>query len=126
MKKTNNELFIMLRKLNGIDSTANFSVKVSYKIIKNRMKIADALRPFEETRDEIITKYSNGKGSITSADPGYADAVKDIDTIGNEPVDVEGIETISIDDLPTDVNVPFGTMDAISFMIKELNNEPEH
>lgn len=121
MKFKNSELVKINEELKSIDTKSiSLPVKTAYAIVKNKNAIAAAIAPYNEVRNEIIARYSNGTASINQSEnpEGFKNAVKDINALDNEELDVD-IRMVSIDDLGTDSSIPLKLMEAISFMIKE-------
>lgn len=117
---TNKELVVVFEKLET--ATAKDVVlpsKVSYKIVKNKIAIQQALQPFETTRTEIIRQISGGKEAVTydESPREYNEIIAAIKDIENECSSVE-IATIKFDDIPAE-GVPISFIAALEFMIEE-------
>lgn len=115
---TNGELAEIAAKLEAATAKdITMPPKVGYKIIKNKIAIKQALKPFELARNEIIKHKSGGKTSINySDDPrAFEEVAEEINEISRESVTVE-ISPISLEDIPG-VDVPISFIAALDFMI---------
>jgi len=116
---TNRELKELVEALK--DVTAQSVVmppKIAYKIVKNKLAIEEALKPFNVSHDEIIKKLSGGKTSVEYKDnPQLFNEIGEaIAAIAAETVTVN-ISIININDLP-DEALPVSVIAALEFMIE--------
>lgn len=99
MKITNSELFSILEGLKSVAAkSADMPVGTAYSLVKTRHAIEQAVQPYAELRDQLILKYSDGKGSLSMADPHWPDFVSDHEKIAKEQIDVE-LEKVKVADL---------------------------
>ena len=110
-----------LNNLNSLvtvsQATNVFPVSVGYKIIKNMKVLKNALEPYEEMRNKIVTKYDKS-GLVKEDNPEYQDCLKDISELNMQETDVE-LDTISIDDIK-DLEIPMNILTNLSCMIEWL------
>lgn len=94
--------------------------RVSYTICKNRLKMEQALLPFRMTKDDIINRYSDGKGEITEKDNPelFKKVCMEITAMAGEMMSLD-IDTISLYELSVCQGLPLNVMAALSFMITE-------
>ena len=108
-----------LNNLNSLvtvsQATNVFPVSVGYKIIKNMKVLKNALEPYEEMRNKIVTKYDKS-GLVKEDNPEYQDCLKDISELNMQETDVE-LDTISIDDIK-DLEIPMNILTNLSCMIE--------
>lgn len=90
MKFTNSEAFSILEGLKGIAGKATeMPVEAAYNLVRARHAIEQAVQPYIELRDQLIMKYSDGTGTLSMADPHWADFVSDHDKIASETIDID-------------------------------------
>ena len=114
----NAELEEILSKIkSATEEKVLLPVNVSYKIIKNRIDVEQALEAYRLTRDEVINKYSGGQGHISEKDDpeAFGKVCTEIASISIESVDVE-IVTISLSELG-ERELPLNLVSALGFMI---------
>jgi len=117
-KMTNRELETQLSRLERIsDDKTVLPIKVSYRIIQNTLVMRKALEAYIISKDHIIEKYSDGKGSITEVDDPvmFKKACTEIAQIASEKVELD-ISTITLEEFETD-RLPFDVISALGFMI---------
>lgn len=119
MKFKNSELVEISNNINKMDATTVLPVKAAYAIVRNKHALQNALEAYWETRNGIISKYSNGGTSLNAKDnpEGFNKAVADISELDKEECDVD-IRMVKADDLGTG-EVPLNLIDAIGFMIED-------
>jgi len=105
----------ILQKISGFSLPA----KVSYNIMKNMKKIEHELKPFEESRFQLIHKYGkegdDGKTSVTEENmPNF---FKDITSILDEDIEVD-IRQIKIEQIE-EVKLTPNEMQFIDFIIEK-------
>ncbi|MBP7319529.1 MAG: hypothetical protein KA953_00540 [Lachnospiraceae bacterium] len=112
----NSEALNNLNSLVTVSQATNvFPVSVGYKIIKNMKALKNALEPYEEMRNKIVTKYDKS-GLVKEDNPEYQDCLKDISELNMQETDVE-LDTISIDDIK-DLEIPMNILTNLSCMIE--------
>lgn len=110
---------ILLGLKNAMTNKTSLPVKVSYRIVKNRLAIENALIAFRVTRDEIRGSNSNGEGKISEKDdPETFDKVRsEISAIAQEKVSVD-ISKVSISEFG-ERELPPDLVSNLGFMIEE-------
>lgn len=75
------------------------SVALVYAIAKNKAAITNELKVFEEQRSAIISKYSNGSGTINKEDDpeAYEGALKELGELLALEADAVTIRTVELD-----------------------------
>ena len=98
-------------------------VSVSYRIVRNKIIIQQALSAFRITRDDIIARYSNGNGTIFEKDDPvlFGKATSEIGTISKERNKID-IQTITMSELAED-KLPLNVVSALGFMMKNEKEE---
>lgn len=107
-----------INKLNAI----SMPVKVAYRINANKRALAEACEPIQETINAVISKYSDS-GKVTTDNPHYDECLKEINELNNEEVDVN-IKTVKLSEIET-LNMPLSSVEALSFMIEESEEDNE-
>lgn len=97
-------------------SDVSFPAFIGYKIIQNRIAIANAVKPYVEIRNEMIKKHSGGKNEIDRNSPEYTAFENDMKPIDSEDIDVE-IKKIKLDDIAK-ISLSMAEIDALAFMIE--------
>ena len=97
-----------------------FPIRVSYMICKNQLQIEKALGAYRMARDELIERYSNGKGKITEKDNPelFQKLCLDIASISKDKVEAD-ISAVSLSQLSVGGKYPFNVISALSFMLTE-------
>ena len=116
---TNKELSELSAALKQIsaDRTA-LPAKMCYKIAKNRMKVDQALKPYEQAKSEIIRSRIGERTITYDSDPqAFAEISAEVAIIDKEAVDIE-LDTISVSELPNG-EMPLNLMMALFGMIEE-------
>lgn len=115
--KTNAELETILVQIrDAVEEKVLLPVSVSYKIVKNRIAIEQALSAYRIVRDKIINKYSNGTGHIPKTDEKYYIATREILQVAEEYSDVE-VSEIKLEELG-EKELPLNLVSALGFMIQ--------
>lgn len=107
-----------INKLNAI----SMPVKVAYRINANKRALAEACEPIQETINAVISKYSDS-GKVTTDNPHYDECLKEINELNNEEVYVN-IKTVKLSEIET-LNMPLSSVEALSFMIEESEEDNE-
>lgn len=118
-KAKNSELETILKKMNtAVEEKINLPVGVSYKIVKNRLAIEQALAAYRMTRDKIVYKYSGDKGYVNSKDEPeiFREVCREIDVIAEEYSEVD-ISKISVSELG-ERELPLDLVSALGFMME--------
>ena len=115
----NSEALNNLNSLVTVSQATNvFPVSVGYKIIKNMKSLKNALEPYEEMRNKIITKYDkDGDGSVKEDNPEYQNCLKDISELNMQEIEDIKLDTISIEDIK-DLEIPMNILTNLSCMIE--------
>jgi hypothetical protein len=92
-----------------------FPISVGYKIIKNMKVLKNALEPYEEMRNKIVTKYDKS-GLVKEDNPEYQNCLKDISELNMQEIDAK-LDTISIEDIK-DLEIPMNILTDLSCMIE--------
>lgn len=119
-EKTNLDWEIVLSELNSAIKNCEetvLPVGISYRIIKNRLAIKEALKAYFVTKDAIINKYSNGRGYVSEKEDAesFEKIYKESNVISKEKTSVD-IDPISIEDFK-EINPPLNIMSALEFML---------
>ena len=95
-----------LQKLSVVN--ANIPWKTGIKITRNAETIRNTLIPIDKMRNDIISKYSDGKMEIAQDDEHYPECTKDIDALMNQEVTnmtLENIEPSELDGFKLPMNI---------------------
>lgn len=118
LKVKNGELENYISKLNeAMKDKILLPVKVSYKIVKNKLAIEDAMRAFRIMHDQIIENHSNGTGQVRPDDPEFEQVVKELTIIKNEDTEI-ALDGIAISDFGKK-ELPLDLISALGFMLEE-------
>lgn len=117
LKVKNGELENYISRLNEVmkDKTL-LPVKVSYKIVKNKLAIEDAMRAFRIMHDQIINDHSNGEGKILPDDPEFEQVVNELAVIKNEDTEIV-LDDIAVSDFGKK-ELPLDLISALGFMLE--------
>jgi hypothetical protein len=107
-----------INKLNAI----SMPVKVAYRINANKRALTEACEPIQETINTVISKYSDS-GKVTTDNPHYDECLKEINELNNEEVDVN-IKMVKLSEIEA-LNMPLSSVEALSFMIEESEEDNE-
>jgi len=107
-----------------LEKITNFSlpVKTSYNIMRNMRKIEQEIKPFEQSRLQLVRKYGkpDETGKITVTEDNMQKFYEDMASLLEEDVDID-IRTIKIDQLG-EVKLTPNEIQFIDFL---LEKEPE-
>ena len=118
LKIKNGELAEYVSRLDEVmKDKIQLPVKVSYKIVKNKLAIEEAMKAFRIMHDQIINDHSNGEGQIAKDNPEFNEVVKEIAVINNEETEVN-LDAISISEFGRK-DVPLDLISALGFMLEE-------
>lgn len=106
-----------------LDSKIVLPAKLSYKILKCKLVLEQAVKAYSVTYDEVINSRSNGTGQINRNDnPELFDEVtKELNSIAIEKNEID-VPTITIGEIG-DRELPFDLIQAIEFMIVDEDNK---
>lgn len=121
MKLTNNEIYSYAIALNEAfaDNTQRLPMKVNFYLQKNKKTLITLGQDIEESRLEIIRNY----GEATEDGIAYSIPIDKVDAAQKEFEDLLALEQeveiymIKADNLPDDISLTTGQMEAIMFMI---------
>ena len=121
MKLTNNEIYGYAIALNEAftDNTQRLPMKVNFYLQKNKKTLMDLGQDIESSRMEIISTY----GEISEDGAQYNIPQEKIELAQKELEDLLNLEQevqiykINIDNLPDDIILTTGQMEAMMFMI---------
>lgn len=122
MKLSNNDIYIYAIKLTEAfsDESQKLPIKVNFYLQKNKNALIDLATHIEQTRSDIIAQY----GIYDSENNGYTFTVENAEKVQKELEDLSNLEqdvniyTINIDNLPEDLTLTTGQMEAIMFMVE--------
>lgn len=121
MKLTNNEIYGYAIALNEAfaDNTQRLPMKVNFYLQKNKKTLIELAQDIEESRSEIIRNY----GELTNDGTQYTISADKIEIAQKELEDLLTLEQevniymIDSNNLPDDISLTTGQMEAIMFMI---------
>lgn len=116
------EIIKTLKNMNSISGDTTMPVKVAYRINANKKALTEACEPIQETINAVISKYSDS-GKVTTDNPHYDECLKEINELNNEEVNVN-IKTVKLSEIET-LNMPLSSVEALSFMIEESEEDNE-
>lgn len=107
-----------MNRLAGLEKiqTEQMPVKAAYRIVKTRNAMKDALKSYEETRNEIVGQYAVD-GVVKTDNPNYQECLQKITELGEEEIDFP-ISQIQLQDIEN-VKLPVEAVEAMDFMIQE-------
>ena len=105
-----------LQKLSVVN--ANIPWKTGIKIARNAETIRNTLIPIDKMRNDIISKYSDGKMEIAQDDEHYHECTKDIDALMNQEVTNMTLEKIEPSELDG-FNLPMNIITALYPMLEQ-------
>lgn len=122
MKLTNQEIYGYALALNEAfaDNTQRLPMKVNFYLQKNKKTLMDLGQDIESSRMEIISAY----GTISEDGTQYTIPQEKIELAQKELEDLLNLEQevqiykINIDNLPDDIILTTGQMEAMMFMIE--------
>lgn len=121
MKLTNYKIYNIAQQLleSFQDSKQYLPIKLNFFIQKNKKNLAALAQGIEESRIEIIQHYgilNEETGNYTIPADKVKTANKEINDLFSIEQEVE-ISTVRIEDIPEDISLTTGQMEAIMFMI---------
>lgn len=127
MKLRNSEMIQIVNNITAIQSNELQSeekrfvgkIKASYALKKNRDKILELLKPYEEERLEIFERFKIDKnGSLENLSNDEKEALlKELNVLLSIEVDVP-VYKVNIEDIEG-INLSFEELDALDFMIND-------
>lgn len=122
MKLSNQDIYMYAIKLNEAFSDENqkLPIKVNFYLQKNKNTLIELATHIEQTRSDIIAQY----GTYDDENNGYAFTAENAEKVQKELEDLSNLEqdvniyTINIDNLPEDMTLTTGQMEAIMFMVE--------
>ena len=123
MKMTNTEIYAYAMKLAEAftDETQRLPVKVNFYLQKNKNTLITLAQDIETSRMEIVRNYGapnpDNDGQYIIAADKVAEAQKELSDLLALQQEVN-IYTVNIDNIPDDLALTTGQMDAIMFMIE--------
>lgn len=113
------ELVKLSDDLNRIVSLeTNISVSEGFKIVKNKQLIQEELKPFEEMRNTIVTKYADENGEVKPDSPNFETCLKEVTELGNQDCEDISFKKIKLSALEN-LELPMNVISAITFMIED-------
>ena len=121
MKLTNEKIYTYAIKIaeQFTDEAQKLPVKINFYLQKNKATLLELAQGIEKARAEIIQSY----GELDESGENYkipaekiADASKELEDLFTLEQEVQ-IYTVSVDNLPDDISLTTGQMEAIMFMI---------
>lgn len=121
MKFTNNEIYALASQLNEVFQDANqrLPIKLNFFLQKNKKTIITLAQEIEENRLEILRTYGETdekSGNLHIPEVNIAAANKEIIDLLSLEQEVD-IRTVKFEDIPEDVFLTTGQMEALIFMI---------
>lgn len=114
----NYEILNTVTALNAFEmSKTTLPVRVGYAILQNRQKMRQVIEPFEEARNQIIKKYSDGRMELSPSDEGYAECLAEMNELGQEEQDID-LKKIKLSDIEN-VELSAELISALMCMIEE-------
>ena len=123
MKMTNTEIYTYAMKMAEAftDETQRLPVKVNFYLQKNKNTLITLAQDIEASRMEIVRNYGtpnpDNDGQYIIAADKVAEAQKELSDLLALEQEVN-IYTVNIDNIPDDLALTTGQMDAIMFMIE--------
>lgn len=121
IQMTNEKLEKWLKEIEAVtEEKFLLPVTVGYKIVRNKYAIEQALVPYRRIRDEIINRYSNGKGFISEKEePDIFEKVSsEVALAANEKCAVE-ITLLPLSEVGRSRELPINLISALGMMIDE-------
>lgn len=121
MKFTNNEIYNLATRLNEMFQDANqrLPIKLNFFLQKNKKILLEFAQEIEENRMEILRTYGEideETGNLHVPEDKVAAANKEIIDLLSLEQEV-AIKTVKFEDIPEDISLTTGQMEAIIFMI---------
>lgn len=123
MKMTNTEIYTYAMKMAEAftDDTQRLPVKVNFYLQKNKNTLTSLAQDIEASRMEIVRNYGtpnpDNEGQYIIAADKVAEAQKELNDLLTLEQEVN-IYMVNIDNIPDDLALTTGQMDAIMFMIE--------
>ena len=121
MKITNNEIYNLATRLNEVftDAEQRLPIKLNFFLQKNKKMLVELAQEIEESRMNILRAYGEideESGNLHIAEDKIAAANKEIIDLLSIEQEV-AIRTVKFEDIPEDISLTTGQMEAIIFMI---------
>lgn len=121
MKFTNNEIYNLATRLNEAfqDANQHLPIKLNFFLQKNKKTLLEFAQEIEESRMEILRTYGEideESGNLHIPEDKIAAANKEIIDLLSLEQEV-AIKTVQFEDIPEDISLTTGQMEAIIFMI---------
>lgn len=114
------ELNNSLSKITNLETS--IPVSEGFKIIKNKQAIQNELKPFEEMRNAIISKYADENGEVKQDHPNFETCLKEVTELGNQECEDISFKKIKLSALEN-LELPMNVISAITFMIEDSEEE---
>lgn len=121
VRMTNEKLEKWLKEIDAVtEEKFLLPVTVGYKIVKNKCSIEQALVPYRRIRDEIINRYSNGKGFVSEKEePDIFEKVSsEVALAANEICEVD-ISPVTLSEVGRTKELPINLISVLGLMITE-------
>lgn len=121
MKFINNEIYNLATRLNEMFQDANqrLPIKLNFFLQKNKKTLLEFAQEIEESRMDILRTYGEideESGNLRIPEDKIAAANKEIIDLLSLEQEV-AIKTVKFEDIPEDISLTTGQMEAIIFMI---------
>lgn len=121
MKFTNNEIYNLATRLNEVftDAEQRLPIKLNFFLQKNKKTLIELAQEIEENRMNILKIYGEideESGNLHVPEDKVATANKEIIDLLNIEQEV-AIRTVKFEDIPEDLSLTTGQMEAIIFMV---------
>lgn len=104
-----------LNRITSLETT--IPVSEGFKIIKNKQRIQEELKPYEEMRNAIISKYSDN-GEVKPDNPNFQKCLEEVTELGNQECEDISFKKIKLSALEN-LELPMSAISAMAFMIEE-------
>ena len=121
MKFTNNEIYNLATRLNEVftDAEQRLPIKLNFFLQKNKKTLIELAQEIEENRMNILRAYGEideESGNLHIVEDKIAAANKEIIDLLSIEQEV-AIRTVKFEDIPEDLSLTTGQMEAIIFMV---------
>jgi hypothetical protein len=121
MKITNNEIYTLAIRLNEVfkDENQRLPIKLNFFLQKNKKTLLTLAQEIEESHMDILRTYGDideELGNIQIPEGNIAIANKEINELLLLEQDID-IKTVHFEEIPDDISLTTGQMEAIMFMI---------
>ena len=121
MKFTNNEIYNLATRLNEVfaDAEQRLPIKLNFFLQKNKKALIELAQEIEENRMNILKAYGEideESGNLHIPEDKIAAANKEIIDLLSIEQEV-AIRTVKFEDIPEDLSLTTGQMEAIIFMV---------